>query len=91
MLTWIKRFRAKKTIAKRWLSNTLLPVVLLLILIEVSGIFLIHYYYYNSARQFMYTKLTGVKTLLTRYSSDTTLDFSAEMRKMIESFSDKDK
>jgi signal transduction histidine kinase len=39
----------------------------------------------------MSSKLTGVKTVLTRYSTDNSLNFSSEMRKVIESFSDKDK
>lgn len=89
--TKTKDFFVKKTLTKRWIYTNLLMIAVSLFIIEFLLIVSVHAYYYNSAQQYMLTKLNGVKGVLTRYYTDNSLNFSAEMRKTAESFSDKDK
>ena len=82
---------AKKSITRRWITNNLAVIVLILLVIELALIYAVQNYYYNSARQYLVSKINAVTGVLTRYASDTGTNLSAEIRSTLESFSDKDK
>lgn len=82
---------AKRSITKRWVFNNLGIVLLILLVVETCFILVIQNYYYVSVRQYMTAKLNSVTSVLTRYSADSTKNFSAEVRNTVETFSDKDK
>ena len=48
-------------------------------------------YFYNSAKQYLISKLNAVTSVLTVHSQDSSANFSAEMRNMLETFNEKDK
>ncbi|MBQ5334317.1 MAG: HAMP domain-containing histidine kinase [Oscillospiraceae bacterium] len=81
---------AKKSITRRWITNNLGIIVLILTVIELSLIYAVQSYFYNSARQYLVTKLNAVNGLLSRYAADGT-NIGMELRSTLESFSDKDK
>lgn len=81
----------KKSITKRWLINNLGVVLLIMTVIEMIFIYLIQNYYYNSAKQYLTSKLNSVASVLTLYSADSSVNFSAELRSMLENFSEKEK
>ena len=81
---------AKKSITRRWITNNLGIIVLILTVIELSLIYAVQTYFYNSARQYLVTKLNAVNGLLSRYAADGT-NIGMELRSTLESFSDKDK
>ncbi|HBI85546.1 MAG TPA: sensor histidine kinase [Ruminococcus sp.] len=82
---------AKKSITRRWITNNLGVIVLILLVIELAVIYAVQSFFYNSARQYLVTKINAVNGVLTRYASDSGTNLSAEIRNTLESFSDKDK
>ena len=81
---------AKKSITRRWITNNLGVIVLILLVIELALIAGVQSYFYNNARQYLLTKLNSVSSLLTHYAADGT-NISLELRSTLESFSDQDK
>ena len=82
---------AKKSITRRWITNNLGVIVLILLVIELAVIYAVQSYFYNSARQYLVSKINAVNGVLTRYASDTGTNLNAEIRSTLERFSDKDK
>ncbi len=82
---------AKKSITKRWIFNNLGVVVLALLVIDMAIIYAIQNYFYNSAKQYLVSKINAVTSVLSMHSQDSSSNFSAEMRKMLETFNEKDK
>ncbi len=82
---------AKKSITRRWITSNLGVIVLILLVIELALIYAVQSYFYNSARQYLVTRLNAVYGVLSRYAADAGTNLSAELRGAVESFSDKDK
>ena len=82
-----RRSSRKNTITVRWLISNLGVVFLVLLIVELSVIYTLQHYYYNSAEQYLTTKISSVTTVLTRYSQDTGSNFSADLRSTFENFS----
>ena len=81
----------KRSITQRWLINSMGVILVILVALEIGFAFSIQNYYYNSAKQYVNSKMNMITSLLTRYSQDPTINFSAEVRNMVESFSEKEK
>ena len=82
---------AKKSITKRWIVNNLGVIILALIVIEMAIIYAIQTYFYSSAKQYLFSKINAVTSVLSLHSQDNSTNFSAEMRNMLETFNEKDK
>lgn len=82
---------ARKSITKRWIVNNLGVIVLALIVIELVVIYAIQSYYYSSAKQYLVSKINAVTSVLSIHSQDSSANFSAEVRNMLETFNEKDK
>jgi len=82
---------ARKSITKRWAINNLGVITLALLVIEMAIIYALQSYYYNSAKQYLFSKINAVTSVLSIHSQDSAANFSAEMRNLLETFSDKDK
>lgn len=82
---------AKRSITRRWVFNNLGVVVLALLVIDMAIIFTVQTYFYNSAKQYLISKLNAVTSVLIVHSQDSSANFSAEMRNMLETFNEKDK
>lgn len=82
---------ARKSITKRWIFNNLGVVVLALVVIELVVIYAIQSYYYSSAKQYLVSKINAVTSVLSIHSQDSSANFSAEVRNMLETFNEKDK
>ena len=82
---------AKRSITRRWVFNNLGVVVLALLVIDMAIIFTVQTYFYNSAKQYLISKLNAVTSVLTVHSQDSSANFSAEMRNMLETLNEKDK
>ncbi|MCC8136035.1 MAG: HAMP domain-containing histidine kinase [Ruminococcus sp.] len=82
---------AKKSITRRWIFNNFGVIFLAVIVIEMAFIYAVQSYYYNSAKQYLNSKLNAVTSVLSVYSQDTSANFSAEMRNLLETFTEKDK
>lgn len=82
---------ARKSITKRWIVNNLGVIVLALVVIELVVIYAIQSYYYSSAKQYLISKINAVTSVLSIHSQDSSANFSAEVRNMLETFNEKDK
>ena len=82
---------ARKSITKRWIVNNLGVIILALIVIELVVIYAIQSYYYSSAKQNLVSKINAVTSVLSIHSQDSSANFSAEVRNMLETFNEKDK
>lgn len=82
---------AKKSITKRWIINNLGVIILALIVIELVVVYAIQSYYYSSAKQYLISKINAVTSVLSIHSQDSSANFSAEVRNMLETFNEKDK
>lgn len=82
---------AVQKITRRWLTGNF-SVVLLVILSVIVGVSLaIQAFYYNGARQLMLSRADSVNTLLEGYVQDSSVDFSAQVRKVVEDFDQKER
>lgn len=82
---------AKKSITRRWILNNLGVIVLILLAIELALIYGVQSYFYNSARTYMVSKINAVNGLLTNYARASGTNLNTELRRTLETFSDKDK
>jgi len=87
----LKRKVAKESIIYRWFFNNLGIVILILLVIATILIYTVQNYFYLSTEQYLKSKLTTITSVLSKYSTDSTKNFSAEVRNTVETFSDKDK
>ena len=81
----------KKSITKRWLFNSIGVISIILVVAILAFSFSIQSYFYSSSKQYISSRMTMISSLLTRYSSDANLNFSSEIRNLVENFSEKDK
>ena len=82
---------AKHSITRRWIFNNLGVVVLAILVIDMAIIYAVQNYFYSSAKQYLVSKLNAVTSVLSIHSQDSSANFSAEMRKMLKTFNEKDK
>lgn len=82
---------AKKSITKRWIINNLGVIILALFVVAMAIIYAIQSYFYSSAKQYLVSKINAVTSVLSIHSQDSSANFSAEMRNMLETFNEKDK
>ena len=77
---------AVKKITKRWLINSfsvvLISVAGMVVAISIS----VRSYYYNGARQFLMSRSDSVTTLLESYSQDSSVNFSVQLRRLVEDY-----
>lgn len=81
----------RKSITRRWIINNLGVIILALLVIQMTVIYAIQTYFYNSAKQYLVSKINAVTSVLSIHSHDSAANFSAEMRNMLETFNEKDK
>lgn len=81
----------KRSITKRWITNNLGVVILIILVVELAFVYAIQTFYYSTARQSLTSELTSVVNVLSRYAQDSDTNLSTEMRRTLESFSAKEK
>ncbi|MBC8545722.1 HAMP domain-containing histidine kinase [Clostridiaceae bacterium NSJ-31] len=82
---------AMKRITKRWLFNSFGVILIILLAIELIGAAGIRGYYYNSVRSAINSRASVMASSLLRYSEDSSVDYQAQVRNLVENFEDKDK
>lgn len=80
-----------KKITKRWIFNSLGVIFVILIALVIAFAVGIRSFYYNSVQQAMLSRSTILSTLLQTYAQDSSVNFSSELRGIIENFDDRDK
>ena len=84
-------FGLRSSIAGRWTFNTLSVVGVLLIIANVCIYYFTRQYYYGSAETYLVSEANATATVLTRQYEDMTVNYSTEVRELIEGFDKKDK
>ncbi|MBQ8622930.1 MAG: HAMP domain-containing histidine kinase [Oscillospiraceae bacterium] len=79
----------KHSITKRWLLNSLGIVVLVLLIVVVVAVIIANSYYSTTARRYLDSRMENITLDLSKYT--TASGYRAEVRNIIESFTDKDK
>ncbi len=82
---------AKSSLLYSWIFNNMVIIVLILCVIASVLIYVIQNYYYTATSQYLEGKLSYITSVLHKYSTDTTKNYSSEVRNMVETFPDKDK
>lgn len=83
-------FGLRSSIAGRWMFNTLSVVGVLLIIANVCIYYFTRQYYYGSAETYLVSEANATATVLTRLYEDMAVNYSTEVRELIEGFDKKD-
>ena len=78
--------RSKRSIATRWMVNTLSVIALLLIIANVSIYYFMRQYYYGSAESYVVSEANATATILARLYGDLAVNYSTGVRELIEGF-----
>ena len=81
----------RSSIAGRWMFNTLSVVGILLVIANVCIYYFTRQYYYGSAETYLVSEANATATVLTRLYEDMAVNYSTEVRELIEGFDKKDK
>lgn len=81
----------RSSIAGRWMFNTLSVVGVLLVIANVCIYYFTRQYYYGSAETYLVSEANATATVLTRLYEDMAVNYSTEVRELIEVFDKKDK
>ena len=84
-------FGLRSSIAGRWMFNTLSVVGVLLVIANVCIYYFTRQYYYGSAETYLVSEANATATVLTRLYEDMAVNYSTEVRELIEGFDKKDK
>ena len=83
--------RSKNTITRRWLVNSLGAIFIVLMSVLMAFSVFVNVYYYNSARQYITSRLNMVSGMLSQYYADNPVTFASEVRSMVENWSEKNR
>ncbi len=79
------------SIAWRWMINTLSVVGILLVVANVCIYHFTRQYYYGSAENYVVSEANATATVLARLYEDLAVNYSSEVREVIENFEKKDR
>ncbi|MEG0894777.1 MAG: HAMP domain-containing sensor histidine kinase [Oscillospiraceae bacterium] len=79
----------RKSITKRWIINSLSIILVIIIAIAIAFSIAMKNFYYTSVRQVIDARANVISGILVRMSQDETVNFTAELRKIIENSDDK--
>ena len=84
------RVRLRSSIAGRWMFNTLSVVGILLVIANVCIYYFTRMYYYGSAENYLVSEANATATVLSRLYEDMAVNYSSEVRELIEGFDKKE-
>ena len=85
-----KHLGSRRSIATRWMVNTLGVIAVLLVLANIIIYYFTRQYYYGSAENYVVSEANATSALLTRLYEDLAVSYSSEVREIIESFDKKE-
>lgn len=84
------RFLGQRSIATRWMVNTLSVAAVLLVVVNICIYYFTRQYYYGSAETYVVSEANASQTILARLYDDLSSNFSSEVRSIVESFDKKE-
>ncbi len=85
-----RRWLKSRSIAMRWMVNTLSVVAILLIVVNVCIYYFTRQFYYGSAESYVISEANAAEMVLTRLYEDLSSNYSSEVRRIIENFDKKE-
>ena len=82
---------AVKSITQRWIINSLSVILIVILLAAVAFTFAIQNFYYTSVRSAITSRVNVVSGILLRIADDNSIDFTAELRDIVENSEEKNK
>lgn len=79
-----------RSIASRWMVNTLTVAAVLLIVANLCIYYFTKQYYYGSAESYVVSEANASQTILARLYENLSSSFSSEVRNIVENFNKKD-
>ncbi len=89
-LKTLRQRMGRRSIATRWMMNTLSVVTLLLVVANLCVYYFTKQYYYGSAESYVISEANASEMVLVRLYEDLSTNFSTEVRHIIENFEKKD-
>lgn len=83
--------KSNRSIATRWMVNTLSVIALLLIIANVGIYYFMRQYYYGSAESYVVSEANATATILARLYGNLAVNYSTGVRELIEGFEKKDR
>ncbi len=80
----------RRSISVRWMVNTLSVAAVLLIIANICVYYFTKRYYYGSAESYVVSEAYASQTILSRLYEDLSVNFSSEVRNIVESFDKKE-
>lgn len=81
----------RRGITRRWTTNALAGIVLLLVLVEIAAIAAVRYYYYQNVENALELRARQAYNTFSLYVSSPTFDFETGAWDFVEAFRDKEK
>jgi signal transduction histidine kinase len=81
----------KNSTMRRWIFNNFLVILVILLGILTASAILIRSYYYNSARQYLNSRMNTVSGILNRAYTDVSRNFTSEVRNAVINWSEADR
>lgn len=81
----------RRGITRRWTTNVLAGIVLLLVLVEIAAIAAVRYYYYQNVENALELRARQAYNTFSLYVSSPTFDFETGAWDFVEAFRDKEK
>lgn len=79
-----------RNITQRWFINNIGLIFIILLTVITAGAILLRSFYYNSARQYLSSKMNMVASILQNSYNDSSAAFSSSVRSVVENWADRD-
>lgn len=79
-----------RNITQRWFINNIGLIFIILLTVITAGVILLRSFYYNSARQYLSSKMNMVASILQNSYNDSSTAFSSSVRSVVENWADRD-
>lgn len=81
--------RKSRNITQRWFINNIGIIAVVMAAVLLAGTILLRSYYYNSAKQYLSSKMNMVSSILQSSYNDPGTSFSSEVRSVVENWSER--
>lgn len=80
-----------RNITRRWFINNIGLIFIVLLAVITAGAVLLRSFYYNSARQYLSSKMNMVASILQNSYNDSSTAFSSSVRSVVENWADRER
>ena len=84
-----KKITRRNNITRRWIVNNIGIIFIVLLTVTLASTIFLHSFYYNSARQYLSSRLNMVTSILQNSYNDPATSFTAETRSVVENWADR--